>query len=545
MIASRRAVTCRFCTAEITRLTVRNRTSNRTLEGAGGAATAAAFGTVGLVIWQGSAGGGSRIARRGRPAVGVILLATVVLAGPLRAEADARPLVTGVSYVTQMDPAAFQHVLFAGAGMIQTTVSWAEVAPNREPALWDPENPADPHYEWRRVDLWVRQAVEAGLAPLLQIRGGPSWAQNCAGASTDSLCRPNPEALASFARAAARRYSGSFEGLPRVRYWQGLDEPNLSLFFNPQFEHGKPVSPRLYRKLINAFYFAIKGVDPSDVVLAAGLGPVAIPRYTVGPMRFARELLCMAGRHDPHPKPGDCEGGVHFDVFDIHPYTTGGPTHKGHVDDVELGDLPKLQELLSAADRAGRIEGRFRRTPLWITELSWDSKPPDPGGLPMSILKRWTAEALFRAWDAGVSHFFWYSLRDEAPDPKRSFSETLESGLYFRGPSLAEDRPKPSMYAFRFPFVAYTQKGGFSYWGRTPTSTGGRVALEVFEGGEWRRAGVAQASARGIFTGSVATAYGRTRHGKVRALFDGEESIPFSLRPVRDFHQAPFGNPVG
>ncbi|HET8566503.1 MAG TPA: hypothetical protein VFL77_08530 [Solirubrobacterales bacterium] len=475
-----------------------------------------------------------------------VLLWLAPLAGAVPVAAG-RELATGVSFMSDVNPVAFEHVAATGSTFVQSPLVWPQVAPKKEPPHWDPSDPADPHYDWRAVDAWVTAAVRQGLEPVLQVSGAPPWAEGCAvpGMWETSVCAPDPTKLADFARAASLRYSGRFGGLPRVRFWQGLNEPNLGILFRPQFEGGKAVSAGLYRKLVNAFYFAVKSSNPTDLVLAAGLSPIARPGSTVGPMRFARELLCMAGRADPHPLAGDCEGGVHFDVFDIHPYTTGGPTHKGHVDDVELGDLSKLQELLGAADRAGRIEGRFPRTPLWITELSWDSKPPDPGGLPMSILKRWTAEALYRAWDAGVSHFFWYSLRDEAPDPKRSFSETLESGLYFRGPSLAEDRPKPSMYAFRFPFVAYTQKGGFFYWGRTPTSMAGRVVLEVFESGEWRRAGVARASARGIFTGSVATAYGRTRHGRVRARFEGEESAPFSLQPVRDFHQAPFGNPVG
>jgi hypothetical protein len=347
-------------------------------------------------------------------------------------------------------------------------------------------------------------------------------------------------ALASFATAAARRYSGSFEGLPRVRYWQGLNEPNLSLFFNPQFENGQAVSASLYRTLINAFYSAIKSVSSSNLVLAAGLGPIAVPHWTIGPMRFARELLCMRGRRHPRPARGNCEGGVHFDIFDIHPYTTGGPSHKGNADDVELGSLKRLRELVTAADRAGRIQGRFRRTPVWVTEFSWDSKPPDPGGLQLRILTRWTAEALYRAWDAGISHFFWWQLRDPNPTPDTPMTQTVESGLYFRGATVADDQPKPNMYAFRFPFVAYPRKAGFFFWGRTPTSTGGKVVIQIREGG-WRAAATVRADRNGIFTGVAKGLYGRHKRGMVRARYRGETAVPFSLHPVKDFYQPPFG----
>jgi|SRR5665811_325618 len=64
-------------------------------------------------------------------------------------------------------------------------------------------------------------------------------------------------------------------------------EPNLSLYFNPQFRHGRPVSPTLYRRLINAFYAAVKSVSRSNLVLMAGLGPIAVPGLTIGPMRLA------------------------------------------------------------------------------------------------------------------------------------------------------------------------------------------------------------------------------------------------------------------
>jgi hypothetical protein len=40
-------------------------------------------------------------------------------------------------------------------------------------------------------------------------------------------------------------------------------------------------------------------------------------------------------------------------------------------------------------------------------------------------------------------------------------------------------------------------------------------------------------------------AYGRYKHGTVRARYRGEKAVPFSLHPVKDFYQPPFGRPVG
>jgi hypothetical protein len=471
--------------------------------------------------------------------------ACAVLAG-LAAPANAAlpSLETGVSYVLPNEEpvVALEHVKHAGAQLAQAPVRWSEVAPEDPPAAWQPDNPADPNYNWGQTDRWVEAAVGAGLTPVFQIRSAPAWAQRCPPAliDTGAPCNPDPAALAAFATAAARRYSGQFGGLPRVRYWQGLNEPNLSLFFMPQFEGDRPVSPILYRALINAFYAAVKAVDPSNLVIAAGLGPIAVPKFTIGPMRFARLLLCMTGGKHPRPTGGDCEGGVDFDIFDIHPYTTGGPTHEGGPNDVEIGDLGKLTTLLAAADRAGRIHGAFPHTPLWITEFSWDSNPPDPGGLPMRILTRWTAESMHEAWSDGVQTFFWFSLRD-SPAGSSPYGETLQSGLYFRGATVAEDVPKEVLNAFRFPFVAYPGAKGLNFWGRTPSSGPGRVVIQALKKGHWRKVFVTRADKAGIFRSKAPTQYGRNKHGKVRAHYGRQNSVPFAMRGIADFPHPPFG----
>ncbi|HEX2096875.1 MAG TPA: hypothetical protein VHF50_05840 [Solirubrobacterales bacterium] len=482
--------------------------------------------------------------------VALAIACCVALGGATAASADAaRPLTTGVSYIYENDAVAFEHVKMTGSTMAQTPLRWSLIAPNKEPASWDPTNPADPNYDWEEFDVWLVNAVNAGLIPVLQVRGAPLWAQRCPGANeTDAPCKTDPAKLAAFATAAARRYSGQFGGLPKVRYWQGLNEPNLSLYFMPQYENGKPVSPELYRDLINAFSAGIKAVDPSNLVIAGGLGPIAVPKYTIGPMKFTRELLCMRGHNKPRPKPGDCGGGVNFDIYDIHPYTTGSPAHEGGVNDVQLGDLHKMQTLLRAANRAGRINGAFKRTPLWITELSWDSNPPDPGGLAMPILKRWTAEALFVAWRSGVDTFMWYSLRDGEDFPETPSYLEPESGLFFRGPTVAADVPKPSMYAYRFPFVAYPREKGLYFWGRTPNSKGGKVVIQVRGKSGWRRVESVRADRFGIFKGLArGVRYGRSKRGAARAHYRKGSSVPFSMRPVPDFRQPPFGaeNPHG
>lgn len=476
----------------------------------------------------------------------VLLIALIAHATPSQAAGPKR-IITGILSAGAESPTAFERVKASGAHHVRKLLIWPAIAPKDEPSRWDPENPLDTNYRWEAIDAWVNNVVAKRLTPFLQFYGAPSWAQRCdvpeTYKSTGPPCNPDPEKMVDFVTAAVRRYSGAYPGIPRVKYWQIQNEPNLSFYFLPQFgKRGQPISPGIYRELLNRSYDAIKAVNKTNVVLSAGLAPIGRPRVTVHPMEFARRFLCMKGRKKPKPVPRACPGGVKFDIFDIHPYTTGAPTHKSrHPDDVQMGDMEKLINLVRAAERAGKVRGMYKRTPFWITEMSWDSNPPDPGGVPFSILKRWTSEAIYRAWKAGIDHFFWLLLRDPAPSD-RPFRETIESGLYFRGETIEEDRPKPSLQAFRFPFVAFSNKREVTFWGRTPTSTNGRVTLQVRQGGRWRRASIAKANRFGVFQGSLKVSRRlRPNRGQMRALYRQEYSLPFSLRKVKDFYQPPFG----
>jgi len=465
----------------------------------------------------------------------------VAFAGTTAAQAPARPLATGVtvSDVGVQERLGFERIRATGATLTRVIVYWSMVAPETEPNSWDPTDPNDPSYDWSIFDAQIRMAVDAGLEPLVMLYQAPGWAERCRHTSA-GICDPNPADFARFAEAAAKRYSGEFEGLPKVRYWEPWNEANLFLFFEPQYRNGRKVSPILYRELLNAFADKVKDVDPGNLVVAGGLAPIERPGG-LGPLDFARRVFCMKGRKDPVPKPG-CSQTARFDIWANNPYTTGGPTHQSAgPDDVSLGDLPEMARLLKAAKRARKIRSESSKVPFWVTEFSWDSAPPDPGGLPMGLLTRWTAEAMFRSWQAGVSKFFWLSLRDWPRTGGLPYSETIESGLYFRGPTLAQDRPKRVLKAFRFPFVAFRKPAGISIWGRTPESTPGRIGLWYRRGSGWERFGTVKADRDGIFRATVRTGLGRNMRGLVQARFGPELTVPFSLKPVKDRRQPPFG----
>jgi hypothetical protein len=463
--------------------------------------------------------------------------------GPLRtAIVDAGPF-----NVPRGMPDAFDGTRAAGATAIRFYAIWRRTAPGPRPA--DPANPADPAYDWSLLDEQVRLAKARHLEPILSIEGAPDYAAQ-PGEGLPGTVRPSPTEFALFARAAARRYSGSFQGLPRVRYWQAWNEPNYFRHLAPQYDTpaSEPVrpssrllSPDIYRPMVNAFADAVHRVHADNLVIAGGLaafGNESAGTHVARTLPFMRRLLCMTRRNKPQP---GCRKRIKFDVWSHHPYTAGGPTHHNiSPEDVSLGDLERMGRLLRAAVRARHVVSK-RRVEWWATEFSWDTNPPDPNAVPMKLHERWVAHALYRMWRNGISLATWFQIRDAKAAV--SGEHIFQSGMYFEcdGGVLCGG-PKPSLTAFRFPFVAFTGKKGVLVWGRTPWGRRGRVAIER-RGAGWRRVVTLRTDRYGIFTRTLRA----PKRGFMRARLlpasgrPAELSVPFSLKRVPDRAVNPFG----
>lgn len=201
------------------------------------------------------------------------------------------------------------------------------------------------------------------------------------------------------------------------------------------------------------------------------------------PAYFWRALLCVSGRR--RPRAVRCSGApVRFDTVSHHPYPGGDDRRKAvNPDDIVVPDMGKITRPLRVAIRAGKVRPR-RRKQLWATEISWDSNPPDPRGVPLSRHSRYVQGAFYTLWRQGTDVITWFRLRDEPEG--RGFQFGLQSGIFFRGATVAADQPKPRSYqAFRFPFTAYRRRGVAQIWGLAPGA--GRVAIERRRGRSWRR----------------------------------------------------------
>ncbi len=464
------------------------------------------------------------------PALWLAALAVCIFPGAGVERAAAEPplalSIVDASYLSGDATArtnAFTRSVTAGADSVTILAVWRSIA-TAEPT--DPSDPTDPAYNWARLDAAVREAAASGLKVQLLLNSAPDFAEG-SGRPAPSLARPgtwkpSPSALGEFATALAGRFSGSFDpgggSLPAVRVFHLWAEPNLATYLTPQFEDGESFAPGQYRRMLNAFYAGIKSAQQTARVVAGGTAPYGDTTHSrfsrTQPALWWRTMLCLKeGARGARLQTTSCPDPARFDIAAHHPINIGAPArHALNHDDISTPDIGKLARILSRAKQTGRALPK-RNKPIWATEIWWDSKPPDPNGLPLAKHARYLEEALSVLWRQGVSQVSWFQISD--PDTT-AFSTTQQSGLF----NLA-GTAKPALRAYRFPFVA-DRKGRrrIGLWLRAPAP--GRVILEQLRDGDWRQLRSFQVGPSRILATSLKT----SKNPTLRVSSAGETSLP-------------------
>jgi hypothetical protein len=222
-------------------------------------------------------------------------------------------------------------------GYIRLEFNWAEI------------EPAPGTFDFSHYDPLVQQAAVHHLRVLALLLDAPSWASSRpAQGGVAGLYPPRDAAtFSAFAAACVARYGhhGSFwRAHPGLRYlpvlgWEVWNEPNLEQFWAPV------PSTSGYAGLLRAVYSAVKQVDRSSTVIAAGgafTSSGAVTRWI--------DALYRAGARG------------HFDAFGIHPYAPSVNSAYGRI----------------TAVRAALDHHRDRRRSVWVTEFGWAGGPPNP-----------------------------------------------------------------------------------------------------------------------------------------------------------------------
>ena len=189
-----------------------------------------------------------------------------------------------------------------GADTLRIEVKWSEVAPSpgskTEPAFDATDPSAYPGFE--PYDDLITKAFAKGFRVMLTLApDAPNWAT--AGGRGGNY-KVDSNDFASFARAVGRRYSGTFNGLPAVKYFSIWNEPNHIFFLKPRSQ-----SPRVYRRLVERGLPALRATAAAGSQVFVGeLAPVGTATKVIGPKRFLQggcastrsSSACAAGRRE-------------------------------------------------------------------------------------------------------------------------------------------------------------------------------------------------------------------------------------------------------
>ncbi len=412
---------------------------------------------------------------------------------------------------------ALKRIRETGSTVVRIPVDWRSTVVADPPAGFDARDPGSAAYRLERVDAAVVAAVAQGLKPLLVVSHAPSFAE-APGRwhyAYPGSWAPSPQALEGFAAALASRYGGAFPDpqvpggvLPRVSFFQAWNEPNLALYLEPQWivagGRWRAFSPLLYRQMLNAFYVGVKSVEPTDVVLAAGLAPNGEPTGVgrMAPVSFLRTMLCLT----PSGARTPCPERARFDVLAFHPLSVGNPDLPAVSSlDLAISDAAKITRLLARAEHLHTVLPAISKE-IWVTELNWESAPQASHGVPEALQARWVSRALHRLWIAGVSLVQWEFLIDPFPGvrAKTPTGGVIEyprpAGLYSAAPDGNPEtaRPKAFLQGFTFPFDPLRLDAGhIRIWGLTmrPSQP---VLVQRRRAGIWRTVARRRADRYGV-----------------------------------------------
>jgi hypothetical protein len=296
-------------------------------------------------------------------------------------------------------------------GWVHIGLEWADVEPRRG------------EFNWKRSDQIIGSLASRGIHVLPFVCQAPRYA-SAASNKPPIDSKSARKAWQGFLRAAVNRYGpdGEYWTKPGlypaqhpdapvvpVRRWQIWHQPNLKKNF-------APVSARRYAKLVRISDNAIHRADPRAKVILAGMLAYAKPTA----WRFLNRLYQQKGiKRD-------------FDGVALHPFASN------------------VRYQARALKRTRRVIKKHgdRRTPIWITELSWGSGSAERFGLNKGLkgqaryLKQSFRMILDNRRRWHIKRVFWFRWRDDrgcSRDPLR-----CTSGLF-----RASDEPKPAWRTFR------------------------------------------------------------------------------------------------
>jgi len=411
----------------------------------------------------------------------------------------------------------FDEISAFGVRSIRVLLYWKDVAPNATSRIRpkvDLTSPAS--YDWSKYEPILDEAQRRGMRVLLTVTSpAPIWATKRAG---DEVTRPVPDRFREFVIAVSRQFGA------HVSQYSFINEPNLPQFLKPQYEHGKAVSPAIYRGLYDAALRGLKAAGDTKPVLMGETAPNGAAPRTVAPIDFLRGVLCLNSKYQ---RVGGCTK-LRVDGWAHHAYTRKeGPLALPPQRLVTVGSLSRLTDALNRAAKTGAVK---RNLKIYLTEFGVQSVPDPNYGVSLQQQNEFRAIAEKIAYNnPRVASFSQYLMTDDPPTGTgANCCGRFESGL-----RTSAGVNKPSFDGFRLPVVAELRGSSVKLWGLVrPATDRVDVALQRRSGsGAWKTISEPVTNSRGVWTATST----KVKNGAWRVLWVGPDDVTYESPAVRAY----------
>ncbi len=229
-----------------------------------------------------------------------------------------------------------------GFGWVKLQVPWNLLEP--QPGQYDPL--------FYTYVLRVQDANVNGFQVLLSFVDAPQWARPASAREGFNGPPADPQHLANFITTFLNETKPQDRRVAAVEIW---NEPNL----RDREWDGVPLDGSTYMRYFIAGYNAIKAIDPSIIVVTAGLAPVGDLDGAVSDRRFLQQMY-DAGLAQYDAKIG------------VHPYGWGNsPDERCCIEGRSWGDNPVFFYQDTLYDYIDIIQRNGHNTQVWNTEFGW------------------------------------------------------------------------------------------------------------------------------------------------------------------------------
>lgn len=337
------------------------------------------------------------------------------LRAPLPSDVIARSKY-GMSVFVWNNPATTQRDLdtlrTAGVGWQKTLFQWREI-----------EGKGKYQFDWRESDRIVEASNKAGVKVLARIDFSPAWTRQ---KGEWRNARPDTfQDFADFLRVFADRYkAGSAHGrVDAIEIW---NEPNL------EREWGEPISQQSaanYVQMLKLAYQTVKRVDPSILIVTAGLSPTGWDDATARPddrylqwmfdagMKGYYDVLGVHGNGqapDPVAEPGSLEGFADASFY-----------------------FRRVEQLRAIQERNGDSR------PMWMLEFGWTSDTVNPRYSWFAVTEEKKAENLITAINYARANWPWMDVMTIWTLPDPTWGEDREE--YWWALANRDGTPRPAL----------------------------------------------------------------------------------------------------